>query len=406
PMIPILSGIIAGQNKQLTKTSGFLLSLAYVLGMAITYALAGVAAALSGTLVSNALQNPWALGVGAGIFVLLALSMFGFFELQLPSFIQSKFSDASNKMKGGNFAGVFVMGALSAVIVGPCVAPPLAAALAFIAQTGNTTLGGVALFVLALGMGVPLLLVGLSAGALLPRAGGWMNAVKYFFGVMMLAIAIYLVSPIIPDWVNMLLWALLLIASAIYLHALDPLPEKASGWARLWKGLGVVLLIGGLSIILGMLAGSRDLLQPLEVYKGSFSKGGAAGGAMAAAPEGLAFKKVKSVAELDARLAAAKAEGRAVMLDFYADWCVSCKEMERFTFSDPKVQARLKKMILLQTDVTANTDADKALLQRFNLFGPPGLVFWNGAGMQSDYKVIGFEKADKFLSSIDSALTE
>ena len=404
PMIPILSGIIAGQNKQLTKASGFLLSLAYVLGMAITYALAGVAAALSGTLLSNALQNPWALGIGAGIFVLLALSMFGFFELQLPSALQSKFSDASNKMKGGNFVGVFIMGALSAVIVGPCVAPPLAAALAFIAQTGNTTLGGVALFVLALGMGVPLLLVGLSAGALLPRAGGWMNAVKYFFGVMMLAIAIYLISPIIPAWISMLLWAALLIASAIYLHALDPLPAHASGWSRLWKGLGVVLLIGGLSIILGMLAGSRDLLQPLEVYKGSVIKAGLGGSAMAAEQEGLAFQKVKSVAELDARLAAAKAEGREVMLDFYADWCVSCKEMERFTFNDPKVQGRLRKMVLLQADVTANSDADKALLKRFSLFGPPGLIFWNGAGEQSDYKVIGFEKADKFLASINSAL--
>ena len=404
PMIPILSGIIAGQNRKLTKTSGFMLSLAYVMGMAITYALAGVAAALSGTLLSNALQNPWALGIGAGLFVLLALSMFGFFELQLPSFIQSKFSDASNKMQGGHFAGVFVMGALSAVIVGPCVAPPLAAALVFIAQTGSTTLGGIALFVLALGMGVPLLLVGLSAGALLPRAGGWMNAVKYFFGVLMLAIAIYLISPVIPDWVNMLLWALLLIASAIYLHALDPLPAHATGWARLWKGLGVVLLIGGLSLLVGMLAGSRDLLQPLEVYKGSAFKGGAGGVAMAAEQPGLAFEKVKNVAELDARLAAAKTDGRAVMLDFYAAWCVSCKEMERFTFSDPKVQARLQDVVLLKADVTANSDADKALLKRFSLFGPPGLIFWNRAGVQSDFKVIGFEKTDKFLASIDSAL--
>jgi len=404
PMIPILSGIIAGQSQTVTKTHGFLLALAYVLGMAITYALAGVAAALSGTLISNALQNPWALGVGAGIFVLLALSMFGFFELQLPSFIQSKFSDASNKMKGGNFVGVFVMGALSAVIVGPCVAPPLAAALAFIAQTGNTTLGGVALFMLALGMGVPLLLVGLSAGALLPKAGGWMNAVKYFFGVMMLAIAIYLIAPIIPAWAGMLLWALLLIASAIFLHALDPLPAHASGWLRLWKGLGVVLLIGGLSLILGMLAGSRDPLQPLEVYKGSVFKGGSGGEAMAAERPGLAFERVKTVAELDARLAAAKTAGRAVILDFYADWCVSCKEMERFTFVDPKVAARLKDVVLLQADVTASSDADKALLKRFNLFGPPGLIFWSTAGVQSDYKVIGFEKPEKFLASMGSAL--
>ncbi len=399
PMIPILSGIIAGQKKDLTKMSGFLLSLAYVLGMALTYAIAGVAAALSGTLLSNALQNPVALSIGAAIFVLLALSMFGFFEIQLPSFIQSKFSDASNKMKGGNFVGVFVLGALSAVILGPCVAPPLAAALAFIAQTGNTTLGGVALFVLALGMGVPLLLVGLSAGALLPKAGGWMNAVKYFFGVMMLAIAIYLISPVIPAWVSMLLWALLLIGSAIYLHALDPLPAHATGWMRLWKGLGVVLLIGGLAILLGMLAGSRNLLQPLDVFKG-----GTGGVAIAAEQKGLAFEKVKDVAELDARLAAAKADGKAVMLDFYADWCVSCKEMEAFTFSDPKVQARLANVVLLKADVTTNTEADKALLKRFRLFGPPGLIFWTSAGVQSGYKVIGFEKADKFLASIDSAI--
>jgi thiol:disulfide interchange protein DsbD len=408
-MIPILSGIIAGQNRagqnqSMTKMHGFLLALAYVLGMAITYALAGVAAALSGTLISNALQNPWALGVGAGLFVLLALSMFGFFEIQLPSALQSKFSDASNKMKGGNFIGVFVMGALSAVIVGPCVAPPLAAALAFIAQTGNTTLGGVALFVLALGMGVPLLLVGLSAGALLPRAGGWMNAVKYFFGVLMLAIAIYLISPIIPAWVNMLLWALLLIASAIYLHAMDPLPAQASGWRRLWKGLGVVLLIGGLSLLLGMLAGSRDLLQPLDVFKGGTLATGSGGTAQAAEMHALPFERVKDVAELDARLARAKADGRAVMLDFYADWCVSCKEMERFTFSDARVQARLKDVVVLQADVTATSDADKALLKRFKLFGPPGLIFWSSTGAQSTYQVIGYEKPDKFLASLDAAL--
>ena len=404
PMIPILSGIIAGQSTKVTKTSGFLLSLAYVLGMAITYALAGVAAALSGTLISNALQNPWALGAGALIFVGLALSMFGFYELQLPSALQSKFSERANKMRGGNFFGVFAMGALSAVILGPCVAPPLAAALAFIAQTGDTMLGGVALFVMALGMGVPLLLIGLSAGALLPHAGGWMNAVKYFFGVMMLAIAIYLISPIIPAWVNMLLWAMLLVGSAIYLHALDPLPAHANGWDRLWKGFGVVLLIGGLALILGMLAGSRDLLQPLEVYKGSVSKAGTGGSAMAAEQKGLAFENIKDVGALDARLTIAKADGKPVMLYFYADWCVSCKELERYTFSDPRVQARLKDVVLLKADVTATSDADKALLKRFKLFGPPGFIFWNAAGMQSDYKVIGFEKADKFLTSVASAL--
>ncbi len=401
PMIPILSGIIAGQSTKVTKTSGFLLSLAYVLGMAITYAAAGVAAALSGTLLANALQNPWALGAGALIFVGLAMSMFGFYELQLPNALQSKFSERSNKMKGGNFFGVFAMGALSAVILGPCVAPPLAAALAFIAQTGDTTLGGVALFVMALGMGVPLLLIGLSAGALLPHAGGWMNAVKYFFGVMMLAIAIYLISPIIPAWVNMLLWAMLLVGSAIYLHALDPLPATASGWAWLWKGFGVVLLIGGVSLILGMLAGGRDLLQPLDIFKG-----GSSDMAKTAEQKGLAFEKVKDVAELDVRLAAAKADGKPVVLYFYADWCVSCKELVRYTFSDPGVQARLKDVVLLKVDVTAISDADKALLKRFKLFGPPGFIFWNTAGVQSNYKVIGFEKADKFLTSVASALSQ
>ena len=227
-----------------------------------------------------------------------------------------------------------------------------------------------------------------------------MNAVKYYFGVMMLAIAIYLISPVIRAWMSMLLWALLLIGAAIYLHALDPLPAHATGWSRLWKGLGVVLLIGGLAILLGMLAGSRNLLQPLDVFKG----GSSGGVAMAAEQKGLPFEKVKDVAELDARLAQAKADGKAVMLDFYADWCVSCKEMETFTFSDARVQARLADVVLLKADVTANNDADKALLKRFNLFGPPGLIFWTASGEQSSYKVIGFEKADKFLASIDSAL--
>ncbi len=404
PMIPILSGIIAGQ-KQVTKASGFWLALAYVMGMAITYALAGVAAALSGTLISNALQNPWALGFGALVFVALALSMFGFFELQLPSSVQSKFSDTANKMKGGSLVGVFTMGALSAVIVGPCVAPPLAAALAFIAQTGNTVLGGAALFVLALGMGVPLLLIGLSAGALLPKAGGWMNAVKYFFGVMMLAIAIYLISPIIPAWINMLLWALLLIASAVYLNALEPLPPQAPGWKRLWKAVGVVLLVTGLALLLGILGGGRTLLQPLDIYQGGARQPGSAGASTGASEaHSLKFERIKSIAELDAKIAASK--GREVMLDFYADWCVSCKEMERFTFNDPKVQARLKDVVLLQADVTAISPDDKALLKRFNLFGPPGIIFWNTAGKESAYKVIGYEVAEKFLVSINAAFGE
>ncbi|HYP67140.1 MAG TPA: protein-disulfide reductase DsbD [Thiobacillaceae bacterium] len=399
PMIPILSGIIVGQQ-HVTKTKGFFLALGYVLGMAVTYAIAGVVAAESGTLISDALQNPLALGIGAAIFVALALSMFGFFELQLPSALQSKLTEASNKLHGGHMTGVFGMGALSALVMGPCVAPPLAAALAYIAKTGNMVLGGWALFTLALGMGVPLLAVGLSAGALLPKAGVWMNGVTSFFGVLMLGVAIWLISSLIPSWVGMVLWATLLIISAVYLHALDSLPPHASGWRRLWKGVGVVALIAGLSLVLGALGGSRDLLQPLAVYKGGLAGNAAAAGSNA---QQLKFDKVKSVAELDARLEQARAAGKAVMLDFYADWCVSCKEMERFTFSNAKVQERLKAAVLLQADVTSTSDEDKALLKRFGLFGPPGIIFWTPAGAESGYKVIGYEPTEKFLSSIDQA---
>lgn len=394
PMIPILSGIIAGQ-KQVTRLSGFLLSVAYVLGMAITYAAAGVAAALSGTLISNALQNPIALSIGAGIFVALALSMFGFFELQLPSFIQSKFSDASNKVKGGNFIGVFIMGALSALIVGPCVAPPLAAALAYIAQTGNTTLGGWALFSLAIGMGMPLLLVGLSAGTLLPRAGGWMNAVKNFFGVLMIAIAIWLITPLIAIWIQMLLWAALLIISAIFLHALDPLAHTASGWQRLWKGVAIVMLAAGVALILGMLAGGRELLQPLSIFKPVASNG-------VAAPTNLSFQRVRNLAELDAKIA--QSPGKTVMLDFYADWCVSCKEMEHTTFSDAAIQNRLKNVVLLQADITANSAEDDAMRKRFGVFGPPAIIFFSPNGKENSDHVIGYKGPEEFNRILDTHL--
>jgi thiol:disulfide interchange protein DsbD len=395
PMIPILSGIIVGQGKGITKTRGFMLSLAYVLGMAITYAIAGVLAGLSGTLISNALQTPWALGIGAAIFVALALSMFGFYELQLPSFLQSRFTEASNRIKGGNLPGVFAMGVISALIVGPCVAAPLAGALMYIGQTGDVVLGGTALFVLALGMGVPLLLIGVSAGTLLPRAGGWMDAVKKFFGVLMLAVAIWLISPLISDIVQMLLWAALLIISSVYMKAMEPLPVNASGWLRFWKGVGIMSLVAGVGLLLGAMGGSRDLLQPLLIYKG--------GGTSAIADEKkLDFQVVKDMAALDAAIQASK--GRYVMLDFYADWCVSCKELERFTFTDPRVQARLKDVVLLKADVTANRPEDKEMLKRFTLFGPPGIIFFDKEGKEVPYRVIGFEPPDKFLASLDKAI--
>jgi thiol:disulfide interchange protein DsbD len=395
PMIPILSGIIVGQGQHLSKWRAFALSLAYVLGMAITYALAGVAAGLSGALISNALQNPWVLGTFALIFVLLAFSMFGYYELQMPSFIQSWFNKEANQIQGGKLAGVFVMGALSAVIVGPCVAAPLAGALLYIGQTRDVVLGGVALFTMALGMGLPLLLVGMSAGTLLPKAGAWMSAVKNFFGVLMLGMAIWLVSPVISVTLHMLLWAALLIVSAIYLHALDPLPPPARGFKKFWKGVGIIALVIGVALLLGVLSGGRDILQPLAGLRA------ASGAASSAEAPHLRFEKVKNITELEARLR--QADGKVVMLDFYADWCVSCIELERFTFSDARVIARLKDVVLLQADVTANNEDDKALQKRFNLFGPPGIIFFGADGKERG-RVIGYEDPEKFLSSLDGIL--
>jgi thiol:disulfide interchange protein DsbD len=393
PMIPILSGIIAGQGTSLTRNRALALSVAYVLGMALTYALAGIAAGLSGAMLSTALQNAWVLGGFALIFVLLALSMFGFYELQLPSALQSKLSSASNRIKGGRFTGAFVMGALSAIIIGPCVTPALAGALLVISQTGDVARGGSALFAMALGMGVPLLLVGTSAGALLPRAGPWMEAVERFFGVLLLAVAIWLISPIIPEVAHMLLWSALLIMSAVYLRALDPLPHPTTGSNKFAKGVGVLALLAGIALLVGALSGGRDVLQPLA---------GLRGGA-AVETSRLNFERVKNVAELDSHINAAK--GRFVMLDFYADWCVACKEMERFTFSDPRVHAKLKDVVLLQADVTANSADDAALLQRFQLFGPPGIIFYDSNGREVEHRVIGYQPPEKFLQSLDRVMS-
>lgn len=389
PMVPILSGIIVGRGHKITHMHGFILSLSYVMGMALTYAAVGVAAGLSGTLLSNALQTPWVLGSFAAIFVLLSLSMFGFYELQLPTALQSKLTDTSNKLHGGHLSGVFVMGALSAIIVGPCVAAPLAGALLYIGQTHDAFLGGSALFSMALGMGVPLLLIGASAGTLLPKAGAWMESVKRFFGVLLLAVAIWLISSLIPVGVQMLLWAVLLVLSAIFLHALDALPHNASHWHKLWKGFGILTLLLGIAYLIGALSGARDVLRPL----------GAVGRAQAEVPATLRFARVKNLAELDGRIA--QAAGKTVMLDFYADWCVSCKEMERYTFSDAKVQAGLKNTLLLQADVTANSEDDKALLKRYGLFGPPGILFFDTGGKElGDFRVTGYQDAAQFLKTL------
>jgi thiol:disulfide interchange protein DsbD len=396
PMVPILSGIIVGQSRRVTRGQAFALSAAYVAGMALTYAGAGVAAGLSGTLLASALQNPWVLGSFAALFVVLALSMFGFYELQLPTALQSRLSDASNRRKGGTMWGVFAMGVLSALIVGPCVAAPLAAALIYINQSRDAVLGGSALFAMAVGMGIPVMAVGVSAGTLLPRAGAWMRTVKSLFGVLLLGLAIWIVSPVIPAVAHMLLWAALLVICAIYLHAIDPLPPNASGFRRLWKGVGVIALLLGVALIVGALSGGRDILQPLS---GLRIAGAQTGGGAVGQPQ---FVLVRTVGELDQKLA--QAGGRPVMVDFYADWCISCKEMERFTFTDPQVRNRMDRMLLLKVDVTANTPADAALLKRFGLFGPPGTIFFDRAGNELAYRVIGFQAAERFALSLDTAL--
>jgi thioredoxin:protein disulfide reductase len=395
PMVPILSGIIVNHGHAVTHARAFWLSLAYVLGMAVTYAAVGVAAGFSGTLLSSALQNAWVLGSFALVFVVLSLSMFGFYELQLPAALQSRLSEKANR-QGGSFGAIAVMGALSALIVGPCVAAPLAGALLYIAQTKDAVLGGAALFAMALGMGAPLIVVGVFSRSLLPKAGPWMDAVKKFFGVIMLATALWLVTPVIPVWTQMLGWAALLIVPAIYMHALDPLPSHSNNWKRLWKGVGVLMLLAGTAMLAGVLGGARDPLQPLGFLRSEAAPG--------VSPR-LTFERVKSVAELDARIGEAAARGEPLMLDFYADWCVSCKEMEKFTFADAKVQARLANVRLLQADVTDNNDNDKALLRRFNLFGPPGIVFFGGDGKEvAGVRVVGYQPADQFLATLGQAL--
>jgi thiol:disulfide interchange protein DsbD len=396
PMIPILSGIVVGGREGTTRGKALALSLIYVLGMAITYAAAGVAAGLSGAMLAAALQSPWVLGSFALLFVALALSMFGLYELQLPAGVQGWLAERSNSFRGGQTLGVFLMGVLSALIIGPCVAPPLAGALLFIAERGEVALGGSALFAMALGMGVPLVGVGVSAGHLMPRAGPWMESVKHFFGVVLLGVAIWILSPVLPAVVQMLAWGALLVIGSIYLHALDPLPHPASGLRKFWKGIGIVALLAGASLLLGALSGGRDVLQPLAGLRLS----GAAGAGVPGALPPVEFERVATTAALDERIAAAG--GKPVMLDFYADWCVSCKEMERFTFSDDQVKQRLQSFVLLKADVTANNGDDKALLKRFSLFGPPGIIFFDPAGREvKGLRVIGFQPAQRFSATLD-----
>ncbi len=393
PMVPILSSLIAGQAGRPSRLRGFLLSLAYSLGMALVYAGFGVAAGLAGEGLAAALQNPWVLGAFALLLTTLALSMFGLYELQMPSFIQQRASGWSNRFKGGSYAGVFLMGGVSALVVGPCVAAPLAGALVYISQTGDVVLGGLALFAMALGMSVPLLLVGLSAGSLLPRAGAWMERVRQLFGMMLLGVAIWMVTPVLPVALQMLLWAGWLLAAAAWLGLFGS-AQQGAGLAARAAAAGLTIL--SVILMVGAASGGRSVLQPLAQWRGQ--------GAPAEAAGALHISRVASNAALDAALTAAHQQGQPVMLDFYADWCVACKEFDSITFRDPVVQKRLAGVRVLQVDVTANTAEDKALLKRFNLFGPPGMVFFGGAEAgRISHKVIGYQAPDEFLASLDRA---
>ncbi|MCF6263613.1 MAG: protein-disulfide reductase DsbD [Xanthomonadales bacterium] len=399
PMVPILSGIIAGEGDKITTRRAFVLSLVYVLAMALTYTVVGVLAGLFGKNLQAVFQNPWILSSFAGVFVLLSLSMFGFYELQLPARLQTKLSEMSNRQEGGKLAGVAIMGLLSALIVGPCVAPPLAAAIIVIGNSGDPLLGGGALFAMSMGMGIPLIIIGTTAGKLLPRAGAWMDAVKAVFGIGLLGMAIWMLERILPGGVIMFLWGSLLLASGIYLGALEPLTRPISGWQKLWKSLGVILLLIGSLQLIGALAGGDDWSRPLASFKGS--------GSAQEETSHLQFRPIKTIADINAAILQANAQGKTVMLDFYADWCIECKRMERNTFSDAAVQAALNNTVLLQADVTAYDATDEALIKHYGLIGPPAILFFDLKGNEiKNYRMVGYMSASDFLAHTNAALDQ
>ncbi|WP_144637316.1 protein-disulfide reductase DsbD [Bordetella genomosp. 13] len=397
PMIPILSSVVLGGAQRPSRWRGLGLAAAYVLGMSVVYTALGVAAGLSGAGLAAWLQTPWVLGFFALLLAVLALAMFDAFTFQMPSGVQARLAERSNRIPGGRVTGAVLMGAVSALIVGPCVAAPLAGALLYISQTGDVVLGGSALFALAWGMGVPLLLVGASAGTLLPRTGPWMEGVKRLFGMLLLATAWWMVIPIVPTWAQMLGWALLAVVGAVMLRAFDALPPGAGAARMFGKGLGLLLALAAAAWLVGAVSGGRDVLQPLAHLAARETSGSGAPGAATVAEA--RFQRVRNNAELDALLARST---QPVMLDFYADWCVSCKEMERFTFTDPQVAARMAGMLLVQADVTQNNADDRALLKRFRLFGPPGIMFFAPGGRElTEARVIGFQDARRFAATLE-----
>ncbi|MFU8877682.1 MAG: protein-disulfide reductase DsbD [Wenzhouxiangellaceae bacterium] len=390
PMIPILSGIIAGEGENITRAKAFSLSLAYVLAMALTYTTVGVIAALAGYNLQAMFQNPWVLSVFAAIFVALSLAMFGFYNLQMPASLQAKLTEISNRQSGGSLAGAGIMGFLSAIIVGPCVTAPLIGILIFISQTGDAVLGGSVLFALSIGMGIPLLAIGVGLGHWLPRAGGWMESVKAVFGVGLLALAIWMLERVLPGGVTMILWGALAVASGVYLGALSRLDDTVSGWRKLWQALGVMLLVFGILQFVGAAAGGRDWLRPLEPFAG-----GTASGTTVAQPT---FATVSNLTEIERYVDAAR---QPVFLDFYADWCVDCKRMERRTFPEPAVAEEMQRFDLVKIDMTDFNSEHQQVLNHFGLHGPPAYLFFAGGAELDRYRMFGFMAPDDFVSHLE-----
>lgn len=396
PMVPILSGIIAGEGDNSSSARGFSLALSYVMGMALVYTAAGVAAAAAGLQLQAIFNQPWVLVLFSSLFIVLALGMFGLFELQMPSAIQSRLATMSGDQKSGTAVGAFVMGALSSLVVTACVAPALIATLTVMAQTGDMVRGGTALFAMSMGMGAPLLLVGAAQGKFLPKAGAWMVAVKNAFGFMMLGLGIWMMSRVLPGEVTLALWGILIFMAGVYLGGLTTLTAESFGVQKLGKGFGLLAIIYGAVLLVGSLAGSNSLLRPLAALN--------TGGGVAVSQHELAFQRIKTTADLDAAITLAATQGKSAMLDFYADWCVSCIEMEEYTFTDTGVQDALSNTVLLQADVTANDDEDQALLQRFGVFGPPTIIFFGADGVQRHgYEVVGYMKAKDFAEHVRMA---
>ena len=393
PMVPILSSIIVSQpSMSMNAKKGFLLSLVYVLSMSFAYTIAGILAALFGANIQASMQNPWVIGVFSAVFVVLALSMFGFYEIKMPNFIQNRVSKKTGKAQAKGIIGIAVMGFLSALIVGPCVAAPLAGALIYISQSGDALLGGSALFVMSLGMGVPLLLLGTTAGKYMPRPGMWMRNISVFFGVMLLGVAIWMLSRIIPGFISMALWAVLVMCTAIYFGALEPFHEHTRGWQKVFKSLLFMLLVYGVALLVGFLSGASNPLAPFEKFTSkesavantsTFSSG---------------FGKIKNIDELTSAL---KISAKPVMVDFYADWCVNCIEFEKFTFSDPRIKAKLEQFTLLKADVTKNSEEDKQLQKNFAIYGPPAILFFKDGKELTELRLVGFKNADEFLAHLE-----